>query len=75
MSCIMPREAYIANTRKDTSETSGDSDKLCNSFIQVKFTYKAMSDVEGLPSRTHTHAHARVSMLMDFHAAVKVKGP
>ena len=59
VSYILLREAYIANTRNDTSGTSGDSDKLCNSF---KFTYKAMSDVEFPPTHapTHTaHAHTR----------------
>ena len=50
MSYILLREAYIANTRNDTSGTAGDPDK-CNSF-----TYKAMSDVEDLPlSHMHTH--------------------
>ena len=34
MSYILLREAYIANTRNDTSGTLGDSDK-CNSFIQI----------------------------------------
>ena len=39
--------------------TSGDSDKLCNIFIQVHI-YKAMSDVEDLPllhTRAHTYEH------------------
>ena len=67
MSYILPREAYIANTRNDASGTSGDSDN-CNSFI--KFTYKAKSDVEDLPlphtcthntyARTHTHTHEQL---------------
>ena len=34
VSYILLREAYIANTRNE-SVTLGDSDKLCNSFIQV----------------------------------------
>ena len=34
MSYILPKEAYIANTRNE-SVTLGGSDKLCNSFIQV----------------------------------------
>ena len=34
MGYVLLREAYIANTRIDTSGTSGDSGK-CNSFMQV----------------------------------------
>ena len=40
VSYILLKEAYIANTRNDTSGTSGDSDK-CNSFV----TYKVMRGV------------------------------
>ena len=35
VSYIPLREAYIANTREMICVTLGDSDKLCNCFIQV----------------------------------------
>ena len=38
---------YIANTKSDTSRTSDNSDKLCNTFIVLKFTYKATSVHDG----------------------------
>ena len=82
MSYILVREAYIANTRSYTSGTLGDSDRLCNSFIQV--------DVEDLPhmhthdtcacthtcTYTHTHdtctyTHTRAPMLGFFFAKIK----
>ena len=68
MGYILLREAYIANTRNDTSGTSSDSDKLCNSFIQVHIQGK--SDVEDLPlPHTHTHMHTSI-----YHIAGKFDG-
>ena len=58
MSYILLREAYIANTRNDTSGTSGDSDKPSYAIASFKFTYKALSDVEDLPSHTCTYTHS-----------------
>ena len=50
MSYILLREAYITNTRNE-SVTLGDSDKLCNSFIQVHMP-KAMSESCSLANYT-----------------------
>ena len=50
MSYILLREANIANTRNE-SVTLGNSEK-CNSFINFKFTYKAMSESCSLASHT-----------------------
>ena len=51
---ILLREAYMANTRNDTSGTSGDSDKL-SATASFKFTYKAMSDVVSSPLGSGDH--------------------
>ena len=55
---ILLREAYIANTRNDTSWTSGDSDK-CNNFIQVHIQGNEWCGRP--PPPTHAHAHARTT--------------
>ena len=57
VSYILLREAYIANTRNDTSGTSGDSDK-CNSLL-FEFTYIQGNEwCDPLP-HMHTHTHTR----------------
>ena len=49
----MLREAYIANTRK--IQVKPQVILTSCATASFKFTYKAMSDVEGLPSHTHMH--------------------
>ena len=62
MDYILPREAYIANTRNDTSGTSDDSDKLCNSFIQVHVQEVQPSGAKQFDwLTTHNGLNARVA--------------
>ena len=64
--------AYIANTRNDRSKTSGDCDKLCNTFIEF--------DVEDLPpmhththTHTHKHTHTNMSSFVNGTFSAKIK--
>ena len=55
VSYILLREAYIANTRNDTSGTSGDWQ------VQQLHSSSHTSDVENLPL-PHMHTHTRAAM-------------
>ena len=56
MSYILLREAYIANTRNDTSGNPPDVLTSC-ATASFKFTHKEISDPPHTHTHTHTHEH------------------